>query len=152
MYMMESNLKFCREELEMTQTELGYIFGVSKGTVANWENGYSIIPLRHLIKFSNYSGFSLDYICGFNRSNKKLPKIEKLNKEKIGNKLKEIRTSLNLTQCKFAETCHIPQSTYSHYEVGYKMITTLNLYSICKNYNISMDYIVGRTNEKSMKH
>ena len=28
--MIDSNLKYCREELEMTQTELGYIFGVSK--------------------------------------------------------------------------------------------------------------------------
>ena len=151
MYMMESNLKFCREELEMTQTELGYIFGVSKGTVANWENGYSVIPLRHLIKFSNYSDFSLDYICGFTRSNKKLPKIEKLNKDKIGNVLKELRTSLDLTQHRFSEKCHIPQSTYSHYEIGYKMITTLNLYSICKTYNVSMDYIVGRTNKKNIK-
>ena len=81
-----------------------------------------------------------------------MPKIEKLNKDKIGNKLKELRTSLNLTQHRLAEACHIPQSTYSHYEIGYKMITTLNLYSICKTYKISMDYIVGRTNEKSMKH
>ena len=48
--MLENNLKYCREELEMTQTELGYIFGVSKGTVANWENGYSIMPLKKLIE------------------------------------------------------------------------------------------------------
>ena len=51
--MIDSNLKYCREELEMTQTELGYIFGVSKGTVSNWENGYNVIPLKKLVKFSN---------------------------------------------------------------------------------------------------
>ncbi len=44
--MITVNLKSCREEMEMTQTELGYIFGVSKATVANWENGYGIIPLK----------------------------------------------------------------------------------------------------------
>lgn len=144
--MFENNLKYCREELEMTQTELGYIFGVSKGTVSNWENGYSVIPLRKLIKFSNYSGYSLDYICAFTRYNKKLPKIEKTDKKTIGKKLKEIRTKLGLTQQNFSKNCHIPQSTYSHYEIGYKLITTLNLYSICKTYSISMDYIIGRTN------
>lgn len=149
-YMIESNLKYCREELEMTQTELGYIFGVSKGTVANWENGYSVIPLKKLVKFSNYSGFSLDFICGFTRSNKKLQKIEKINKNSIGNNLKELRKSLGLTQQQFSEKCHIPQSTYSHYEIGYKLITTLNLYSICKTYNVSMDYLVGRTNNKKI--
>ena len=84
--MFESNLKYCREELEMTQTELGYIFGVSKGTVSNWENGYSVIPLKKLIKFSNYSGYSLDFICAFTRNDKKLPKIDKINKINISKK------------------------------------------------------------------
>ena len=31
--MMDNNLKRCREELEMTQTELGYVFGVQKATM-----------------------------------------------------------------------------------------------------------------------
>ena len=30
--MINNNLKYCREELEMTQQELGYVFGVSKNT------------------------------------------------------------------------------------------------------------------------
>lgn len=140
--MLENNLKYCREELEMTQTELGYIFGVSKGTVANWENGYSIMPLKKLIKFSNYSGYSLDFICAFTRNDKKVTRNIKINKTTLGSNLKKLRTSLGLTQQKFAQKCHIPQSTYSHYEIGYKLITTLNLYSICKTYEISMDKLV----------
>lgn len=36
--MVNNNIKFCRETLEMTQSELGYIFGVTKQTVSNWEN------------------------------------------------------------------------------------------------------------------
>ena len=148
--MIENNLKYCREELEMTQTELGYIFGVSKATVANWENGYGIIPLKKLIKFSNYSNFSLDFICGFTRSNKELIKIDKVKRENIGSRLKQFRKSLKLSQRKFAENCHIPQSTYSHYEIGYKLITTLNLYTICKTYNVSMDYLFGRTQNSNI--
>ena len=35
--MMNNNIKFCREELEMTQKELGNVFGVSFKTVAGWE-------------------------------------------------------------------------------------------------------------------
>ena len=37
--LINNNLKHCRENLEMTQEELGYVLGVTKGTVANWENG-----------------------------------------------------------------------------------------------------------------
>ena len=128
----------------MTQSEIGYIFGVSKATVANWENGYGIIPLKKLIKFSNYSNYSLDFICGFTNTNKRLEIIDKVKRDNIGNKLKEFRKSLKLSQSKFAKGCHIPQSTYSHYEIGYKLITTLNLYTICKTYNVSMDYLFGR--------
>ena len=92
--MITINLKSCREEMEMTQTELGYIFGVSKATVANWENGYGVIPLKKLIKFSNYSNYSLNYICGLTRINHIYNNKEKANKEKIGKRLKEFRKHL----------------------------------------------------------
>ena len=58
--MLNNNLKQCREELEMTQTELGYIFGVQKATISNWENGYDIIPFNKLLRFCNLYDFSLD--------------------------------------------------------------------------------------------
>lgn len=37
--MINNNLKESREELEMTQAELGFVFGVQKATISNWENG-----------------------------------------------------------------------------------------------------------------
>ena len=149
--MITINLKSCREEMEMTQTELGYIFGVSKATVANWENGYGVIPLKKLIKFSNYSNYSLDYICGLTRINHIYNNKEKANKEKIGKRLKEFRKHLSLSQQKFSDTCHIPQSTYSHYEIGYKLITTFNLYTISKTHNVSLDYLVGRNDNPTIE-
>ena len=33
--MLNNNLKYCREELEMTQTELGIILGSSKQIISN---------------------------------------------------------------------------------------------------------------------
>ena len=78
--MLENNLKYCRNELEMTQSELGYVFGVNKATVSNWENGYDIIPLNKLIKFCNLYNYSIDFVVGLTRKNKIYPKIEKLDK------------------------------------------------------------------------
>ncbi len=46
----------------MTQEELGYVFGVKKATISNWENGYDIIPLNKLIKFCNLYDYSLDLL------------------------------------------------------------------------------------------
>lgn len=148
--MIDNNLKDCREELEMTQKELGYVFGVTKNTVSGWENGHDSMPFNKLIRFCNLYGYSLDYVVGFIRRNIKYDKI-KTNKNKIGKKLKELRDELKITQTMLAEECGISQSTYSSYERGEYLINTLTIYAICKKYNISMDYIVGRSNKRNIK-
>ena len=147
--MIDNNLKDCREELEMTQKELGFVFGVSKNNVSGWENGHDTMPFNKLIRFCNLYDYSLDYAIGFIRRNIKYDKIN-TNKNMIGKKLKEIRNDLNLTQTKLSEQCGISQSTYSAYESGKYLINTLTIYTICMKYNISMDYIVGRSSKKNI--
>ena len=142
--MINNNLKFCRESLEMTQKELGYVFGVAESTVSGWENNNDIMPLTKLVKFCDLYGFSLDYVTGLTRSNHSYSKINKLDRNKIGSNLKKIRTNLNLTQSKIAKECMISQTTYSNYELGIRLITTLSLYTLCKKHNLSMDEIIGR--------
>lgn len=137
--MVNNNLKYAREEIEMTQEELGYVFGVKKVTISNWENGYDVIPLNKLIKFCNLYNYSLDFIVGFTRNNKSFPKIEKADKTIIGKKLKDLRIKLGLTQQQIADECSISRATYCHYEIGLNLVSTLTLYTICKNHKISMD-------------
>ena len=142
--MINNNLKFCRESLEMTQKELGYVFGVAESTVSGWENNNDIMPLTKLVKFCDLYGFSLDYVTGLTRTNYSYSKINKLDRNKIGDNLKKIRNNLNLTQSKIAKECMISQTTYSNYELGIRLITTLSLYTLCKKHNLSMDEIIGR--------
>lgn len=137
--MLDNNLKYAREDLEMTQEELGYVFGVKKATISNWENGYDIIPLNKLIKFCTLYDYSLDFIVGFTRENKIYPKLDKVDKVKIGKKLKDLRRKLGLTQQEIANECSISRATYCHYELGMNLVSTLTLYTICKNHKISMD-------------
>ena len=138
--MLENNLRYCREELEMTQKELGYVFGVSRYTVHGWENGHDTIPLNKLVKFCNLYGYSLDFVCKLSK-NTKYNKIH-LDKNIIGNNLKKLRKKLNLSQQQLADECNISQTTYSGYETGKYLINTITLYIICKKYNISMDYLL----------
>ena len=150
-YMFENNLKVAREELEMTQTELGYVFGVSQSTVAGWENAIDVMPFSKLIKFCNLYDYSLDFVCGFTRKNVNYNKSIKLDKNEIGLRLKGFRHELNLSQQQFADKCGFYKSTYGNYEVGRYLIKTMTIYTICKKYNLSMDYLVGRTNKKYIK-
>lgn len=147
--MFENNLKWCREELEMTQSELGYVFGVTDSAVRAWETAHDSIPFNKLLKFCNMYDFSLDFVCGLIRKNIKYGKFN-TDKVKIGKKLKELRKSLKLSQQALSDECKISQTTYSGYETGHYLINTSNLYYICKTYNISMDWIVGRTNNKKI--
>lgn len=137
--MLNNNLKYAREELEMTQEELGYVFGVKKATISNWENGYDIIPLNKLIKFCNLYNYSLDFIVGFTRENKSYSKTKKADKVIVGRKLKEFRNKLGLTQQQIADECSVSRATYCHYELGMNLVSTLTLYTIYKEHKVSMD-------------
>lgn len=143
--MIDNNLKSCREELEMTQEELGIILGASKQTISNWETGYTPMPLKKLIRFANLYGYSLDYVIGFTRKNIRYNNKIKIDSNFIGKRLKKIREKYNLTQQSISDKCNIYQTTYNHYETGYSLIKIMPAYSICKTYNISMDWLVGRT-------
>lgn len=149
--MINNNLKYVREELEMTQSELGFVFGVSQSTVAGWENSIDVIPFNKLVKFCNLYNYSLDYICGLTNRNINYNKDIKIDKKKIGLKLKKIRSDLNLTQQQFADKCGFYKSTYSNYEVGRYLVKTMTIYTICKKYNISMDWVVDRSKEVYIK-
>lgn len=144
--MFGNNLKYCREELEMTQKELGLIFGVDRKTVSGWETSSDSIPFSKLVRFCNLYNYSLDFVVGFTRKNRKSDSKIKADKLKIGKRLKEVREKLKLSQAKFASGCGLSQTTYSHYETGLNLITTMNAFAICKTYNISMDWLVGRKN------
>lgn len=140
--MLNNNLKYCREELEMTQDELGFVFGVSRKTVAGWENNHDTMPLTKLVKFSNLYKYSLDYIVGLTRKNNNFKEVKKMNKKNIGSNLKVIRIKLGLTQQQIADECMITQATYSGYETGKYLITSLTLYTICLNHKLSIYEII----------
>ena len=122
----------------MTQDELGLVFGVTRKTISGWENAYDNMPLPKMVRFSNEYKYSLDYISGLSRKNN-YSILNKPNPVKIGKKLKQIRTNLQLTQQQIADECMISQTTYSNYEKGLYLITSLSLYTICYNHNLSMD-------------
>lgn len=142
--MYNNKLRYIREKLEMTQKQMGCVFNVNDSTYRGWESGRVIIPLKHLIKFSNLYGYSIDYLLGLTDKNIKYEPILKIDKRYIGKRLKFWRKKLNLTQDKIAKECMINQTTYSNYEKGYFLISTISLYTICKNHKISIDVLLGR--------
>lgn len=60
-------------------------------------------------------------------------------------RLKELREDNDITQRQVAEYLNIKQNTYSQYETGKRDISVTLLSKLADYYGVSIDYIVGRT-------
>lgn len=134
-----------REDYNLKQKDIADILGITQQSYSLWENGIKIIPLKHLNNLCNYYNFSMDYVIGlsnikyYNITNREIDKIL------IGERLRKIRKDKNITQEELASILNTTHSTISAYESGKTTILTAFAYEICKRYNISMDYLCGRT-------
>ena len=137
-------VKDLRDEHDLVQTKMAEIMGVSKSTYARWETDEAIIPLKHLNNLCNYFDVSMDYITGFSKEKNYKNINKRLNKQIIGQRLREFRKNNNLTQEALAKKLNTSHSTISGYENGNTMILTAFVYDIAKNYNVSMDKLCGR--------
>ncbi len=137
-------LKELRERLGLTFVEMGKIINVSDSLYSRYEKEKQTIPLKHLITVCNYFDVSLDYILGFNES-KKYSSNNNLDMKKVSLRIKSFRKEINLTQLQIANFLHIDQPTWSIYESGKSLIGLPFLFMICKKYNISADYLLGKT-------
>lgn len=134
-----------REDLNHRQKDIADILGITQQSYSLWENGSKVIPLKHLNNLCNYYNLNMDYVIGlssikyYNITNKEIDKIL------IGERLRKIRKDNNITQEELANILNTTHSTISAYESGKTTILTAFAYEICKRYNISMDYLCGRT-------
>ena len=60
----------------------------------------------------------------------------------------ELRKEHKLTQEEVSKYLHVSQRTYSHYEVGDRVPTIEMLWAIADLYQVSIDYLVNRTDDR----
>ena len=142
--MYNERLKYLREEKELTQTEVSELLGFRKNGYSQFEREQTTIPIKHLNALSNYFNVSIDYIFGFANIKKYKNLRENINIELSSQRLKSIRKENNLTQIKLADILNVDNSMLAKYEKGKYIIATTYLYQICKKYNISADYLLGK--------
>ena len=66
-------------------------------------------------------------------------------------KLKEIRRSKGISQLKLAMDLNMSQNTISRYETGEREPGINELIKIADYFNVSIDYLLGRTNNPSIQ-
>lgn len=65
-------------------------------------------------------------------------------------RIRNLREDHDMTQSQVGEYLHISQRSYAHYEAGTRDIPVEILIELANLYQVNLDYLVGRTNTKTM--
>lgn len=142
--MYSNKLKKLRENKKLTQEAVADLLKIDRSQYGKYENEYAIIPLKYLNTLCNYFDCSLDYIFDFTNIQKYKTSVDHIDLQIAGQRLKEFRKENNLTQVKLATILNTVHPTITNYEKGKFLIATPFLYTICKKYHISADYLLGK--------
>ena len=137
-------IKKLREEQNKTQQEIASILGIARQTYNHYEIQDSIIPLKHLNNLANYYNVSIDYIFELTKQRRYSNFKKEININLSKERLKAFRKEQKLTQVKLANILNTFHTVIVDYEHGKNLIATPFLYTICKKYNISADYLLGK--------
>lgn len=144
--MYKHRLKNLREEQELKLRDIDKILEFKPDTYSQFEKEKTIIPLKHLNTLCNNFNVSFDYIFEFTNEKRYEKAQEKIDLKTSGLRLKETRKELKLSQQYLASKLYVSNTIISEYEKGNQIISTHFLYDFCKKYNISADYLLGKTN------
>ena len=67
-------------------------------------------------------------------------------------RIRDLREDCDLTQREVAEFLGIQQTVYFRYERGYQTTPVEHLLKLADFYHVSTDYMLGRTNNKTITH
>ena len=137
-------IKYIREELEITQNEISEMLGCTRSAYSLWEINKNTIPLNYLNKLYNILNINIDYLVDL--SDKKTINFNKIeiNREKLGERIKQARKSINYTQEKLANKQNTTHSVISAYESGKTAVPTLFMIEIAKITKKSLNWFLDK--------
>lgn len=147
--MIFEKIRELRENSELTQRDIAKILNVSKSTYNRWETGEVFIPLHHLNQLCIYYNISMDYIIGLSYEKTTNSYHTTLDKNIIGKRLLDFRRENKLSQNDLAKLLNTSHSTISAYEHGKTLLLTVFAYQIAAKFNISLDWLCGRSEKKN---
>ena len=146
-----TRLEELRDELEISKKKIANDLGISDSVYGRWENDRFLIPTRRLYQLGNYFQVNIDYILRLTDVRISIESEKKIDLTLVSKRLKEIRTDLNCTLRELTNDLHTSSSTWSAYETGKVLVLSAFLIQICQKENFSIDWILGRSDEKYRK-
>ena len=66
-------------------------------------------------------------------------------------RMRQLREDADLTQAALGKAINVPQRTYAYYESGQRMIPPQVLCALADFYDVSVDYLLGRTDQRKAR-
>lgn len=63
-------------------------------------------------------------------------------------RIRDLREDRDLTQAQVGAAIGVPQRTYAYYESGQRMVPPHVLCALADFYDVSVDYLLGRSNKR----
>lgn len=149
--MNETRIEELRESKDLKAKEVAKALNVAESTYSEWEHNKIPIPTKRIVQIANFYKLNIDYIFKLSDNKISIPKEYDLDLITIGNKLKEIRQELDLSLRELGDKLNTAFSSLASYERGECLIQSDILISLCKISNCSMDWVLGRSEEKYLK-
>ena len=135
-----------REDNDLTQKNIADYLGISREGYSKYEREENDIPTLILIKLAGFYNVTVDYLLGI--SDTPLPKLLSPSPSAHSYpRIKQLRKQAGIKQTEVAAKLNMSQNGYSNYETGKRDIPTDILIAIADFYNVSTDYILGRTDD-----
>ena len=151
MKIMKQRLELLRDERNLLKKEVAKNIGVVESVYSEWENNKLSIPTKRLVQLANFFDVNIDYLVGITNKRINLKTDNMIDVNLVSLRLKEIRKSLKITMRELATKFNTTSSAISNYENGKYLILSTYLIELCKYSNYSIDWVLGRSNNKFLK-
>ena len=149
--MSNQRLEGLRDERDLLKKDVAKNIGVVESVYSEWKNIKLSIPTKRLIQLANFYQVNIDYMLGLTDNRIKLKSGNDIDLDLVSKRLKEIRKSLKMTMRELAEKLNTSSSAISNYENSKFLILSSLLVELCTFSNYSIDYVLGRSDNKYFK-
>lgn len=143
-----TNIEKLRDEKELLKKDVAKNLGVVESVYCEWENEKLSIPTKRIYQLANFFEVNIDYMIGISNKRKHIKTNNEIDIKLVSLRLKEIRKSLNMTMRDLSKKFNTSSSAISNYENNKFLILSPFLIELCKFGNYSIDWVLGRTDNK----
>lgn len=139
----QERLQELLNENNLNRLQLANILGITSTTINGYFNNNYYPHIDIALKMADYFNCSLDYLFGLT------DKIENINKNSNSffNNLDKLIKENKLPIARVLREMHMGEYNYYRWKDG-KFPKTSNLIEIAKYFDVSIDYLIGRSNNK----